>query len=546
MGKTKVRAARPWSRRNGPLNGNGGTDTSDEAWDYVVIGSGMGGMAAAAMLTRIGARVLVLEQHLQPGGFTHTFARKGWTWDVGVHAVGEVTLDCRPGQILNALAEGRIEWCSLGAVYDEFHFPGGFSLSFPDSLEGLRARIVDAFPDGGGAFDGWMARVDELAGLMDAYYVTRTMPRSLTPPGDPAKAERARQLATQTTTDVLRELTDDPRLRAVLSAQWGYFGSPPERSSFAIQAMIAKHFARGAWYPVGGAATLSAGLLQTVANGGGWTRVGADVDEILIEDGKACGVRLTTGEELRARGVISGAGTQTTLANLLPAEHREQPWARRILGLPATGAHVGLYLGFEGDIVAAGASAANQWIYETWDPNDGTWQITPDGTSLPRSPCLYCSFPSLKDPDHDPGPRVMHTGEVVTFVPREHFVPWVGTRWRKRGPAYEQFKARLQEALLEQFFDHRPDLRPLLRFAELSTPLSTDHFCRSVGGAIYGIEPTPERFATGELRAKTPVPGLYFAGVDVTSVGVMGAMMGGVLAASAAEPLGAMRFMRTV
>ena len=57
----------------------------NEHWDAIVIGSGMGGMAAAAALSHVGHKVLLLEQHQPLGGLSHSFSRDGFTWDVGVH-----------------------------------------------------------------------------------------------------------------------------------------------------------------------------------------------------------------------------------------------------------------------------------------------------------------------------------------------------------------------------------------------------------------------------------------------------------------------------
>ena len=204
-------------------------------------------------------------------------------------------------------------------------------------------------------------------------------------------------------------------------------------------------------------------------------------------------------------------------------------------------AHVCLYLGFEGDITRAGAGAANKWFYETWSTEADAWHVHPDEADLPHAPVLYCSFPSLKDPTHDPGEHLRHTGEVVTFAPWESFASWRGTRWKKRGEDYDAFKQRLTDALLEQFFEHMPELEPMVRHAELSTPVSTDHFCRPLRGSIYGLEPTPDRFTNRWLRPRSPIAGLFFSGSEVATVGVIGAMMGGVLAAMAAEPIATMR-----
>jgi all-trans-retinol 13,14-reductase len=237
--------------------------------------------------------------------------------------------------------------------------------------------------------------------------------------------------------------------------------------------------------------------------------------------------------------VISAAGALATVRRLLPAAERERSWARAIAGLRPSPCHVCLYLGFKGDVIAAGASPANKWFYETWDAAAETWNADdPDAIA----PVLYCSFPSAKDPAHDPGPECLHTGEVVTFVPYELFGGWQGSRWKRRGGDYDAFKSALTERLLAQFLGHMPALAPFVAHAELSTPLSTEHFTRAPSGAIYGLEPTPERYRTASLRPRTPVRGLYLSGSDVASVGVMGAMLGGLLAATAAEPIDALRY----
>ena len=104
----------------------------------------------------------------------------------------------------------------------------------------------------------------------------------------------------------------------------------------------------------------------------------------------------------------------------------------------------------------------------------------------------------------------------------------------------------MTEQMLAQFFDSLPEMKPMLRHAELSTPLTTDHFVRPSRGSIYGLEPTPERFRNQWLRPKSPVPGLYFSGSEVGSVGVMGAMLGGLLCGAAVAPVAAVRFFRSL
>jgi all-trans-retinol 13,14-reductase len=523
---------RPWSR-----------ESKQGPFDVIVIGSGMGGMTCAALLAKTGKRVLVLEQHYVPGGFTHVFSRKGYTWDVGVHAVGEVTRKSLPGRLLHALTDGALEWASLGKSYDQFHFPGDFRIDFPDSPEQFRDNLVAAFPNERAGIEQYLALCKSVSRELQGFYLGRMLPKATSFISDTLLARSVKQYLTRTTEHVVGELTKDEKLRALLTAQWGYYGSPPDRSAFAMHALVVKHFLYGGYYPVGGSARIATTLLDTVAKNGGWTRIVADVQEILVQDGRAVGVRLKDGEEIFAESVVSAVGVRPTVERLLPEAQRQQAWATSVADLKPAPAHVCLYVGFKGDIREAGATSANQWFYEHWTHDAGdAWPVEP-GKKPDRCPVLYVSFPSLKDPAMAADPNAKHTAELVTFVKYDDFAAWKEKRWRRRGGDYDAFKAAMSEMMLAQLCERLPKLKGMVDFAELSTPLSTEHFVRPARGSIYGLEPTPRRFANEWLRPRSPINGLSFAGADMTSVGVIGALRGGVLGAMAVAPVDVGRFL---
>lgn len=500
--------------------------------DAIVIGSGIGGLACACALTRCGLRVLVLERHFTAGGLTQTFSREGFTWAVGLHYLGDMGERGSARKIMDWLSGGALRFAPSGPVYDTVHLPDGFEFQFARPQAALMAELMERFP----------ASQAEIAAFFDALlhaeragrhlFEQRAMPALL------AKATALVHHADidrwwgRTTEAVLQEMISDPRLRAVLAAQRGDYGPDPRESSFGLHAVIMRHYMQGAYFPIGGAAAIARTLVPVIAAGGGEVRTRAAVTEILIEHSSVAGVRLKNGIELRCPLVFSDAGAHNTVNHLLPAPLRESAWAREINALHPSACHIGLYLGFKGDIRSRGATASNHWFYESLDIAGGLWH---DPAQQSSAPALYVTFPSLKDPmseELDQHP----TAELVAFTDWDVFSRWEGTSLGRRPSDYQALKTTITRHLTEQFGRHFPALAPLVVHSELSTPLSTVAFTGAEQGAVYGLEPSPRRFLSSSLRAKTPVPGLYLTGQDVGSAGITGAMMGGMLAAAALEP----------
>lgn len=507
-------------------------DLKSHEWDVIVIGSGMGGMTSAAALAKCGKRVLVLEQHYVPGGFTHTFSRKGYTWDVGVHCLGQMSERELPGRIIKWLTNSHVDMCSMGDVYEIFNYPDDFKISFPATRMAFVHALEDKFPNEKATISRYMDLVREAALTSRFFFLTRVMP-SWAKPINQVLIAKGRHFWSRTTKQVLDELTDNERLKAVLCGMWGYYGSPPSRSSFAIHALVTKHYLNGGYYPKGGASTIAEGFLRTVQSAGGQTVVRAYVEELLMEGGKTVGVRLKGGEELRAKKVISAVGAKATVERLVPQKYKDTSWGKGISALNQSPSYLCLYLGFEGDIKSAGATLANQWYMESWDMEWKEWDLN-DPKSI--APVLYVSFPSLKDPAHDAGTTQRHTGEVVTFVPWGAFEKWKTTRRGFRDADYAAFKKDIEDRMIAQLRRHVPKIMDLVKYHELSTPLSAQYFTQAPQGAIYGLEATPERFLSPHIRTRTPIKNLYMAGGDIATLGITGALFGGFLAASTIEP----------
>ncbi len=503
----------------------------DGAFDAIVIGSGIGGLGAAALLAKLAhKRVLVLERHYAVGGFTHTFTRPGYEWDVGVHYVGgahDRTSATR--RWFDFLTEGRLDWASMGDVYDRFLI-GEERYEFPSGRERWRDALTHRFPREAAAIDAYLAATTASNKWMGLYFAEKVMPSFLRGLAGPLMRAPFLRRGSLTTLDVLRGFTSNDELIGVLTGQWGDYGLPPAQSSFAVHATIAEHYFDGAAYPVGGAGRIADAIVPIVEREGGQVVSAADVRQILTAHGRARGVRVADGREFLADLVISDAGALNTYGRLVEPQPATATVLAEIRNLPPSPGHVSLYAGLDVTSADAGLPKANLWVHPTHD-HDANWRRFAVDPEAPLS--LYFSFPSAKDPSFDTRFPGRSTVEVIAFVPYAWFAPWEQSRWARRGPGYDALKARFAERLTESLFAQVPGARGHVARTELSTPLSTRHFVNHEHGEAYGLGHTPARFQLCSLGPRTPIEGLYLTGADVALCGVMGALSGAVLCASA-------------
>ena len=518
-------------------------------YDAIIIGSGIGSLTTAGLLARTaGARVLVLEQHTTPGGLTHSFRRMGASWDVGLHYVGDMEPGSRPRQLMDYLTDGALAWNRMPAGYDRFYLPGhGLDVTIPTGADKYQRLLTSLFPHEKTAIRRYCRDVKRAYSWMSLHYAREMVP----PRAAPAVRLAQRALAghaLERTQHYMERRFRDPALRTLLTTHWGDYGVEPARSAFVAHAMIVGHYMNGAWFPRGGSAQIARMIEKGITSAGGRIRLGQDVEEILVEDGAAVGVRVTdhsgaqpVSYEERAPIIISGIGARETYQRLLPttgptggltARVREQ-----VAGLGHGGSAVTVYLTL--DHYPEGVTGANVWINTDTGRADPARMTADLLDGHPRS--AFISFPTIKSGE----PHA--TAEIISFVTPEAFERWEGTRPGMRGEDYERLTSAMARGLIGLADTAIPGLTDAVRYVEVGTPLTVEHFTSHEGGCFYGLPLTPERFHAGLGTPSTPITNLILTGQDAGMPGIVGAAMAGLSAAcKALGPAGYPRINRAL
>ena len=239
------------------------------SYDALVIGSGIGGLTTAACLAKMGKKVCVLEQHYTAGGFTHSYDRNGYEWDVGVHYIGDMGSDRTLGRrLFDHVTDSQLKWAPMDDHFDRI-FLGGEHYDLVAGKQAYRDALVASFPEEEQAIDTYLAYMHSIKSGIRLNTVRKVLPAWLERPVSGYQQKETPDYFNKTTREVLESLTSNQKLIAVMTGQWGDNGLPPAKSSFIIHSLIAQHYMYGGYYPIGGASSMAETIIPVIQQGGG-------------------------------------------------------------------------------------------------------------------------------------------------------------------------------------------------------------------------------------------------------------------------------------
>ncbi len=497
------------------------------SYDAIIIGSGAGGLTAAVALAQAGKKVLVLEQHDRPGGWTHSFTLEGYRFSPGVHYIGSLEEGGGLRRIYDGLGvSGDLTFCELNPDGYDHVVIGDQRVDFPKGKENLIERLKSHFPHEAQGIDSYFA---DLTNMMESL-------SSIGKLSDPLKAVTSAPSILKwlraTGADLINAHVSDPVLRGVLAAQSGDHGMPPSKVSAFVHAGITHHYFNGGYYPLGGAFALPRAFVRALKRSGGEIRLQRRVKRILVEGKKVIGVELDSGEEIRSDVVISNADPEVTFGQLIGKEKLSPRLKRKVDSVRYSTSCLSLFFATDMDLRGAGLDSGNYWFYDHADVD----KVYSDGLTdaLLRDetpPGMFLTATTLKDPSKMHSGH--HTCESFAFVGYEAFEQWANSKYGSRPADYEAMKEDLAWRMVRGLEKHVPGLSKHIVFYSLGTPLTNEHYLNATRGNLYGIEKSPSQVGPWAFSPRTEFEGLYLCGASTLSHGVAGVTQSGIDAAKA-------------
>ncbi|UCG63526.1 MAG: NAD(P)/FAD-dependent oxidoreductase [Deltaproteobacteria bacterium] len=505
--------------------------------DYqaIVIGSGAGGLSAALTLSRRGSSVLLLEAMPSFGGYLNPFRRKPYTFNTGLHYLGELGKGEPFWSLLDTLGiSDKVSFVELDPDgFDRYIFPD-YEFRFCKGKERFRERLMRDFPKEERGIKRFFNVFDKIMKAMDASMSQEGGLFSML--GFLLKHPSMIKYSRIPYQKLLDEVTSDRRLQAVLNAHCGTYGLPPARASVIIPLSVWSHYLAGAYYPKGGSGAFRDAFLNALKSNGAEMKSRSRVVRI-EKRGNEFQIETEAGEKYTARVVISDVDPVLTLGKLVDPQMVPSKVQNKVKRLrPSVGAFWA-FIGTDLDLPSLGITDANIHHYDDFDLNK--IYDTLNASTLPEGvPGYFLTSPSMKDPNGGHAPQNHHTVEIFTFIDYSHFERWANSPSMKRGEEYERFKEQMGQRLVKAAERYIPGLSEHMKHIEYATPLSNEYWVNAVRGGCYGPEETPDQVGPGRFSSFTAgIEGLFLVGAGTLGGGIMACVASGVLAGGRAASL---------
>lgn len=492
-----------------------------DEYDVIIIGAGIGGLAAAAMLARNGKKVLVLEKNSVAGGYAVNFKRGDFNFDASLHLIDGFNED---GYIYENLKEcGIIDKVKLlkpkylyRSIYPDFDIRVP-QVNVEEYIEILASHFPQEHENIKNLFKIMRQLTSEIPGFLNAQ-LSFGLKKLLSIFQYPSLVK----YSGKTFQDMLDKFLRDYRLRAIISQLWPFFGLPPSQlASFYYAFPFCDYLSNGGYYFQGGAEALTNSFLSSIEEYGGEVYLRNKVKKIIIKNKSAQGVIVDKNEFIKGNFIISNIDARETFLSLIGEEALPKRYIYKTKQLKHSISAFQVYLGLNCDLKEKGYTDYENFYNPSYDIER---QFSVCMTSYNAKDFFYClTIYSNLDTSVSPKGK-----SVVGISTLSNYDLWIGLSKEE----YKEQKQRFAQDLIRQAEKLIPNLSLYIEKMEVATPLTMERYTGNYKGAIYGWSQILSQSGNNRLKNRTPISNIYLTGAwTQIGGGISAVITSGALAA---------------
>lgn len=490
-------------------------------YDFVIIGSGLGGLQCAYTLTKEGFSVCVLEKNRQIGGNLQIFVRDKAIFDTGIHYIGGLD----KGQNLHTYFTyfGLMEKLKLKKLdvdgFDVVSFDSDPNeYKFAQGYENYKSKLLSQFPNEEAALTAYCTKLKEISNHFPLYNV-KTGPSSVL----------ETKFLEINTHDYIASITTNRKLQNVLAGTNALYAGVAEKTPLYVHALVINTYIESAWKCIDGGAQIGTILAKSIKEHGGVVRNYAEVVKFNFSGDNIHSAELKSGETIEAKNFISNVHPSNTLNMLEPGKIRKS-YVNRVQSLENSMSVFIVQIVFK----EKSFPYLNHNYYHH-KAEDSWASIHYSEKNWPESYAVFTP-PSSHSPEYAESMSVMAYMKYDEVKKWENTFNTIPKNISDRGADYADFKAEKAEKLLTELEKKFPGIRSKIRSISTSTPLSYRDYIGTNDGSMYGILKDHKDPLRTFISAKTKVPNLLLTGQNLNMHGVLGVTIGSVV--TCAEVLG--------
>ncbi len=484
-----------------------GNILGDNEYDAIIIGSGLGGLGCAAAFARQGFKPLVLEQHTKVGGYATTFTRPGgFVFDVSLHST---TVGERNG--VHNLIPGFPEIKEV----EFLPHPNAYRMIFPDydirvpqkNITAYINQLKELFPDEITGIDGIFEDMEGITNDIRKYSSAGGKINTNTFAQDFPYLVKSYN---HTWGNLVDARITNPKLKAIVSSLWGYYGLPPSKLSPYYYAMPTYGYLKnGGYYPRGRSQKISNAFEKFIEEHGGKVMTESKVEKILTKENTAYGVVTDDGKEYTAKVVVSNANTFDTFNKMLDDKSTLKEYLDRMEKLSVSLSCFQVFLGLKKDLVKETGIADTEIFYNTGYDDDAGYEVMKKadvkngGYGVMLYDNIYKGY----------SPEGKNTLNILAIQGYDHWEKYKDDYFNNNKKEYNKEKERMADILIDKVENTLlPGLRDAIEVKEIGTPLTNIRYTSNYKGAIYGFDQTLDNSGNTRIEHSTPIKNLYLSG----------------------------------